>query len=285
MAERPSPFAPVECIVDAMKVVADVVVAQAPCGEYRLGLMAIALAFGFMLLQPRTKPECHRAPESHAARLAEHRERLLDPLSRLRSPARGELDVGELRQQRRFVALCPDRAGELQSALEEGPCLGIAVAEDKQRALGLERKHLGEAIAEPDCECARRFQIGESFVELQQEKTAVTDHHQIGGGGAREFVRIGQLDAAPEPPQRPAHPCLGVIRVSEPARCVQLPERVAYRAREAERRLVLRPARRDVATRELEIAAYVVQLGRLARETLRQRLGFGERRERLLGTR
>jgi len=37
--------------------------------------------------------------------------------------------------------------------------------------------------------------------------------------------------------------------------------------------------------RELEIAAYVVQLGRLARETLRQRLGFGERRERLLGTR
>ena len=93
-------------------------------------------------------------------------------------------------------------------------------------------------------------------------------------------VRIAQLDAAPEARQRAHHAAVGVIRVAQSARRVHFPQRIGERLREAERGLVLGAACVVVATREMQIAPDVVELARLARESLREGLGFGERRER-----
>ena len=91
---------------------------------------------------------------------------------------------------------------------------------------------------------------------------------------------IAQLDAAPEARDRTHHAAVGVVRIAEPARRVHLPQRIGQGFRKGERSFVRGAAGVVVSARELKIAANVVDLARLAREARRERLRFGERRER-----
>ena len=189
MGESPRPFAARERVVDAAAVVSDVVVARASLRENRLGFRAIPLALVLVVLQPRAQGERHRTPECHAG-IAKQRQRVLDMLTRLVRATHRELDIGELRQQRRLESPRADRLGEREPALDERPRLGVAIAEGQQRALAFQREHLGEAIAELDGESARGFDVGEAFFEFQQEEPAEADHPEVGDRGARESVRI-----------------------------------------------------------------------------------------------
>ena len=82
--------------------------------------------------------------------------------------------------------------------------------------------------------------------------------------------------------ERGAHPADGVGRIGKPADRARLPRDVAERVRAGQRDLVGRAARRDVAAREMHVAARVVELRQLPRQPMRagDRLGLRERRQR-----
>ena len=115
----------------------------------------------------------------------------------------------------------------------------MAIAEDENRTLALQREHLAVPVSDLDGETMRRFEVGDALVELQQERSAVADHRDIGDRRARQPVRVAQLDAAPESRQRAHHAAIGVIRVAQTARRVHFPQRIGEGFREAERGLVL----------------------------------------------
>ena len=154
---------------------------------------------------------------------------------------------------------------------------GFCMATGDRQAVSerLRGEHLRVTTADPDRDFESFAYVVEALVNRASIDLAVPHHNAIGRCNARKAVSLAKRNAIGEMAQRGRHAAIHILRVGETAQRPGLPLGRVDPPRRLERAFVLGAARRQLAAREMEVAAKVVNFGERAIIEIGGRRWFG----------
>ena len=136
-----------------------------------------------------------------------------------------EGDLGTMGKDNGLVTPRLQRTGLLQRLGLDVRCFGIAARGRQAETHRLGGEHFGMAVADPDGCFESLAHVAQPEVEIAGVDPAMPHHDPIWYGDPRQAMRVAEIDAAVEMPQRRRHAAIHILRVRQTAQRARLPFR------------------------------------------------------------
>ena len=191
----------------------------------------------------------------------------------------GKADAARVDQEERLETVGAKGVGELQPAVAIGPRRLDLIFLDENARRREPRHHLGPPMADPNGGVHGGQRIVEGAADLVQVNAVPGHHVLVADFDPPEAVFAADGDAAAEVVERGDHTTARVVGIAKAGQGPRLALGARGLGREFERQPVLFQAAIDVAEREKEIAAIVVNLGAFPVEAVVRRRCLGVRED------
>jgi hypothetical protein len=195
--------------------------------------------------------------------------------------APGQGDFRALDQNHGFVASRVDRPRPLQPVRLEFRRVRVAAGQRQRIPERLCGEHLRVTVTDPDRNLEPQAHVAQGGVDCAGIHLAMPHHDAVCRSDARKPLGVAESDAIGEMAQRRRHAAVQVLGVGETAERASLPFRRIDPPRRLERAFVFAATGRQLASREMEVAAKIVNLGQRAivEACGGERLRLGQRRK------